>query len=146
MGVWVVLDFLLLAAGAVALSLSIVWRAQNALVNMILSPADLTGGYPDLLTQRVTDLSVIAGTVLGVALLVTFAISVGAIVQENHVTIGLVILNYALLLDAIGIVIIGTFVWIFTLQEQLNLHRLWLQANPRIRIALQDEVCYHSHP
>jgi hypothetical protein len=43
MGVWAALDFLLLVAGAVALSLSLVWRAQNTLMNMILSPADLTG-------------------------------------------------------------------------------------------------------
>jgi len=123
MGVWAALDFLLLVAGAVALSLSLVWRAQNTLMNMILSPADLT-----------------AGTILGVALLVTCAISVGAIVQKNHVTIGLVILNYALLLDAIGIVIIGTFVWFFTLQERANFHRLWLQASPQTRITLQDQL------
>lgn len=83
----------------------------------------------------------LAGTILGVALLVTCAISVGAIVQKNHVTIGLVILNYALLLDAIGIVIIGTFVWFFTLQERANFHRLWLQASPQTRITLQDQVC-----
>lgn len=43
MGVWAVLDFLLLAAGAVTIALSIVWRAPNTLMNMVLSPADLTG-------------------------------------------------------------------------------------------------------
>lgn len=123
MGVWAALDFLLLAAGVVALSLSIVWRAENNLMNMVLSPADLN-----------------VGTVLGIALLVTWAISVGAIIQKNHVTIGLVILNYALLLDAISIVIIGTFVWFFTLQERANFHRLWLQASPQTRITLQDQL------
>jgi len=122
MGVWAALDFLLLIAGAVALSLSLIWRAPNTLMNMILSPADLT-----------------AGTILGVALLATCAISVAAIVQKSHVTIGLVILNYALLLDAIGIVIIGTFVWFFTLQERSNFHRLWLQASPQTRTMLQDQ-------
>jgi hypothetical protein len=48
MGVWAVLDFLLLAAGTVTLSLSIVWRAPNTLMNMVLSPADLNGEYPIL--------------------------------------------------------------------------------------------------
>jgi hypothetical protein len=42
-GVWVALDVLLLAAGVVALILSIVWRAPNILMNMVLSSADLTG-------------------------------------------------------------------------------------------------------
>jgi len=121
-GVWVALDILLVAAGAVSLALSIVWRAPNILMNMVLSSADLT-----------------AGTVLGVALLVTFAISIGAIIQRNHVTIGLVILNYALLLDALGILVIGTFVWMFTLKERDNFHKLWLEATPASRIALQDQ-------
>lgn len=121
MAVWAFFDFLLLAAGAVTLALSFMWRAPDILMNMVLSNADLT-----------------AGTVLGVALLITFALSVGAVVQRNHVTIGLVILNYALLLDAVGIVVIGTFVWYFTLQERANLRVLWGQATPAIRIALQD--------
>jgi len=121
-GVWVALDVLLLAAGVVALALSIVWRTPNILMNMVLSSADLT-----------------AGTVLGVALIVTFVISVGAIIQRNHVTIGLVILNYALLMDAIGILVIGTFVWFFTLQERANFHKLWLNATPATRLTLQDK-------
>lgn len=93
----------------------------------------------------VTNLFALAGTILGVALLATCAISVAAIVQKSHVTIGLVILNYALLLDAIGIVIIGTFVWFFTLQERSNFHRLWLQASPQTRTMLQDQVCHSFH-
>jgi hypothetical protein len=43
MAVWAALDVLLLAAGVVALALSIVWRAPNILMNMVLSSADLTG-------------------------------------------------------------------------------------------------------
>jgi len=121
-GVWAVLDFFLLATGVVMLSLSMTWRAQNPLMNMVLSLSDLT-----------------AGTILGIAFLVTFAISIGAIVQKSHVTIGLVILNYALLMDAIGIVIIGTYFWFFTLQERANFHRLWLQASSQTRITLQDQ-------
>ncbi|KAF9459365.1 tetraspanin Pls1 family [Collybia nuda] len=123
MGVWAVLDFLLLAAGAVTIALSIVWRAPNTLMNMVLSPADLT-----------------AGMILGIALLITFAISVVAVVQKNHVTMGFVVLNYALLIDAIGIVIIGTFVWFFTLQERANFHTLWLEATRETRIKLQDQL------
>ena len=47
MGVWVALDVLLLLAGVLSVALSIVWRAPNILMNMVLSPADLTGTlYP----------------------------------------------------------------------------------------------------
>jgi len=123
MACWAFLDFLLLAAGAVALALSIVWRAPNLLMNMVLSSADLT-----------------AGTILGIALIITFAISIAAVVQRNHVTIGLVILNYTLLVDAIGIVIIGTFVWFYTLKERNNFYKLWLAASRETRVALQDQL------
>lgn len=43
MGCFAFIDFCLLAAGAVSIALSIVWRAPNILMNMVLSPADLTG-------------------------------------------------------------------------------------------------------
>lgn len=122
MGVWVGLDILLVAAGALSLALSIVWRAPNILMNMAISSADLT-----------------AGTILGIALLVTFVISIAAIVQRNHVTIGLVILNYTLLIDAIGILCIGTFIWMYTLKERANFHLLWSEATPAVRITLQDQ-------
>ncbi|KXN90494.1 hypothetical protein AN958_04166 [Leucoagaricus sp. SymC.cos] len=123
MGVWAAFDFLLLAAGAVALALSIVWRRPDLLMNMVLSNADLT-----------------TGTILGVALIVTFFISIAGVVQRNHITIGLVITNYALLIDAIGIVIIGTFVWFFTLQERNNFSALWNTATPEVRRQLQDKL------
>lgn len=122
MGAWVALDLFLLAAGVLTLALSIVWRAPNVLMNMVISSADLT-----------------AGTILGIALLVTFVLSIGAIVQRNHVTIGLVILNYALLIDAIGILVIGTFIWMFTLKERANFHVLWAAATPASRITIQNQ-------
>lgn len=122
MGVWVALDVLLLLAGVLSVALSIVWRAPNILMNMVLSPADLT-----------------AGTVLGVAFIATFVISIAAIVQRNHVTIGLVILNYTLLIDALIVLVVGTFVWMFTLQERANFHTLWVEAPPTSRLFLQDK-------
>lgn len=121
MGVWACLDVFLLAAGVVSLALSLVWRAPNILMNMVLSNSDLT-----------------AGTVLAVALLVTFAISIAAVVQRNHVTIGFVILNYALVLDALGIIVIGSFVWFFTLHERANFHDVWVRQSAANRISIQD--------
>lgn len=43
MGVWVAFDILLLAACALTLALSVVWRAPNILINMVLSSAALKG-------------------------------------------------------------------------------------------------------
>jgi hypothetical protein len=45
MGIWAALDFFLLAAGAVSLALSLVWRRPDVLMNMVLSRADLTGMF-----------------------------------------------------------------------------------------------------
>jgi hypothetical protein len=77
---------------------------------------------------------------LGIALLATFVISIGAVVQKNHVTMGLVILNYVLVLDGIIIVVIGTFVWFFTLHERNNFHEIWQEQTPATRLSLQDKV------
>ena len=43
MGVWVALDILLLAAGVLILALTVVWRAPNILINMVLSSVVLNG-------------------------------------------------------------------------------------------------------
>jgi len=122
MGVWAFFDVTLLAAGAVSLALSIVWMKPNLLLNVVLTTGDLN-----------------AGTVLGVALLVTFAISIGGIVQRNHITLGLVILNWSLILDAIGIVVIGTFVWFYTLRERNEYRMVFSQQSVQNQIAIQDK-------
>jgi ABC-type uncharacterized transport system involved in gliding motility auxiliary subunit len=84
--------------------------------------------------------------VLGIAMLITFAISIGAIVQRNHITIGLVILNWTLILDALGILIMGTFVWFFTLEERNNFHSVFSQQSTQNKIAIQDKVCVVTFP
>jgi hypothetical protein len=93
-----------------------------------------------LLCPRLT-VSRAAGLVLGVAFLVTFAISIGAIVQRNHVTVGLVVLNWALILDAIGVISVGSFIWFYTLQERNNFHKLFSEQSQGNQIAIQDKVC-----
>lgn len=83
----------------------------------------------------------LAGTVLGIALLVTFMISIAAIVQRNHVTVGLVLLNWTLLLDFIAIVVIGTYVWFHTLQERNNYFERYKDVTADVRVQIQDKVC-----
>lgn len=74
--------------------------------------------------------------------MITFIISIGAIIQRNRVTIGLVLLNYALLVDAIGILVIGTLIWFSTLQERAEFHNFWVGTSPATKIVLQDMASY----
>jgi len=122
MGMWAFFDFCLLAAGVLSLVFSIIYRKQDILLNLAISQADLT-----------------AALVLGIMLIATFVFSIGAIVQKNHVTMGLVILNYMLVVDAIVVLCIGTFVWIFTLRQRNNFHPLYLALPDSSKAFIQDK-------
>lgn len=73
-------------------------------------------------------------------LLMTFGLSIFAIVQRNHVTIGLVLLNWMLIADSIAILVVGVYVWFFTLEIRNNFHKVWLRSTPDIRTQIQDKV------
>jgi len=121
MGVWAFLDFLLLAAGAVLIALSIVWKSPNLLMNMVFKPEFLTGGM-----------------ILGIMLVGTVLVSVFAVIQANHITIGLVILNWILIADVIGILSIGTIIWDYTLTERADFHPIYAALTSAQRIQIQD--------
>ena len=142
MGVWLALDCLLLISGLISVILPQVLRASGTtFMRMVFSSADLTGSWIHSPLGCLTHVSpTSAGTVLGVALITSFLISIVAFAQKNHVTLGFVVLNYALLLDAIGIIVIGTFVWWYTLEERADYYKLWLQSPGATRIELQDKV------
>jgi len=123
MGSWAFFSFCLMAAGTVTLALSIVWRRPNLLMNMVLSKSDLT-----------------AGLALGITLLISWVVSVGAIVQPTHVLGGLVLLNWVLLIDAIFIIVAGTFVWFYTLQERANFHTVFSNLSNETKVAVQDKL------
>jgi len=121
MGVWLFFDFCLLAAGGVALALSMVWRAPNVMMNMVFSDTILT-----------------AGMALGIALIATFILSLCAISQKNRITIGLVALNWTLLADAIATVVFGSYVWYITLRPRDGFHAIYAKISRENRIAVQD--------
>ena len=77
---------------------------------------------------------------MGIALLLTSFLSVGAIIQRNHVTIGLVVLNWVLIADAVIVLIIGTFIWFYTLRERNEFHVEYAKLQPSQRITIQDQV------
>jgi len=112
----------LAVAGIISILFSLLWKRNDLILNMTFSHADLS-----------------AGLVMGIALLITSFLSVGAIIQRNHVTIGLVILNWMLIADAVIVLIIGTFVWFYTLRERNEFHAEYANLQPSQRIFLQDQ-------
>ena len=77
--------------------------------------------------------------ILGILYAVTFIISVGAIVQRNHVTIGLVVLNWLLIFDTAFTILFASVFWFRTLQERANFEQVWIAAPAQARLTLQDE-------
>ncbi|KAJ7702388.1 tetraspanin Pls1 family [Mycena rosella] len=122
MGAWAFIDLLLLGAGGMSIALSIVWRAPSILMNMALSSEFLT-----------------AGMVVGIALAATFLVSIGAVVQRNHITVGFVILNWFLIVDAILVTVVGSMIWFFSLRQRNEFHEKWLALPPADRITLQNQ-------
>jgi hypothetical protein len=89
---------------------------------------------------------------MGIALLLTSCLSVGAVIQRNHVLIGLIVLNWALIADAIIVLIIGSFVWFYTLHERADFHAVYSSLQPSQIVTIQDQVnplllllLYHSN-
>jgi len=107
--------------GLISVLFSLLWRRHDLLLNMTFSPSDLD-----------------AGLVIGIALLITSALSVGAIIQRNHVIIGLVILNWVLIADAIIVLVVGSFIWFYTLRERAEFHGVYAELQPSQRITIQD--------
>jgi hypothetical protein len=123
MAVWGVLDFLMLAAGGAAIALSVIFRGSNPIRNLILTDFDLTFGL-----------------VVGIFYVATFFVSIGAIIQRNHVTIGLAILNWLLILDTVLTVLFGSNLWFMTLQENKNFGATWNATDAQHRIDVQDSL------
>ncbi|KAI0807281.1 hypothetical protein C8Q74DRAFT_1226864 [Fomes fomentarius] len=83
--------------------------------------------------------SVVGGLITGIALLATWVVSIGGIVQKNHVITGLVITNWMLVLDSIIILIVGTILWFFSLQQRANYEVVYNAVSRETRLAIQDK-------
>jgi len=121
MSFWWLFNSTLLAAGAASVAFSVRWRRPNLLLNMILDTMKLN-----------------LGGALGVLFLLTWAFSIAAVVQRNHITIGLVILNWVLLVDMVYTLVLGTSIWFSTLTLLDTFHQVYSEQTPDARIAIQD--------
>jgi len=118
---WAFFDFCLLAAGIITVALSFIWRQPNLLLNLTFNSFELTGG-----------------TVMGVIFLATFVSSLVLIAIRGKAP--LVILNCLLLVNGIAILILGTYIWFFTLHERNNYHAVFGMQSNAIKIAIQDTL------
>jgi len=123
MAFWALLDFLLLGAGGLSIAMSILFRQPNILLNIALSPEFLT-----------------AGMIVGIALCATFVVSLGAVVQRNHITMGFVILNWMLLVDSILIIVVGSMIWFFSLRQRSEFSLAWDKLSNTDKTTLQDTL------
>jgi len=123
MAVWGILDFLMLAAGGGMIAFSIILKAPDAIRALVLTDFDLNFGL-----------------VLGVLYVTSFVVSVGAIIQRNHVTIGLAILNWVLIFNTVITVVFGSNLWFMTLQEEANFGNVWNTTTAERRIGVQDQL------
>jgi hypothetical protein len=118
---WCFFDFCLMVAGIVSLVFSIIWLEPDLLLKLTFSTTDLTGG-----------------TVLGIMLLATFALSLVLVAQRGRTP--LVILNWLLLVDGIAILLVGTYVWFYTLHERNNYHTVFGVQSNTTKIEIQDTL------
>lgn len=72
--------------------------------------------------------------------LITWAISIGAVIQRNHRNAGLFFLNWVLIVNMLYVLVLGTLIWVFTLHELDNFHKVYSEQAPATRIAFQDMV------
>jgi hypothetical protein len=107
--------------GVISIVFSFLWRRSDLLLNMTFGHGDLT-----------------AGALLGFALLFTSFLSVGAIIQRNHVTIGLVVLNWVLIVDSIFVLVVGSVLWFYSLRERAEFHTEYAKLLPSQRVTIQD--------
>ncbi|KIY45395.1 hypothetical protein FISHEDRAFT_66971 [Fistulina hepatica ATCC 64428] len=122
MCVWSFFDICLAAAGAVTTALSVVWRKKTNL----LWQWSLDNGEFD------------SATVLGVLLLLTLPVSLAAVSQQHNRTSRLVVLNWCLFVDALAVLVVGTWIWFISLRERVWYHNKWEVATAAQRVELQD--------
>jgi len=120
--IWAGLDLCLMASGIICIAFSFFWRAPNFVRDLTISHMDLN-----------------AGLGLGIMLEIAFFISLFAITQRKPLTSGFRALIWALVADSIAIIVVGSIVWFYTLEERAEYQEVWLQQATSIQIQLQDK-------
>ncbi|KAF8337620.1 tetraspanin [Cantharellus anzutake] len=121
-GVWAAVDFCLLVSGLILIIFSQLWAGKHLMNNFIISKMSLR-----------------AGLALGIMFEITFFVSVFAVTQRRPLTSGFKILNWALIADSAACIIIGSIMWVQTLQERAHYEKVWIASAVEVRTQLQDK-------
>lgn len=138
---WAFFDLCLMGAGILSFVLSFVWQEDNLLRNLTYSTFDLNSkcsiscNYSPLMPRQFS-----VGRILGIVLLATSLLSVFLIILRGKRP--LVIVNWLLLLDAVAILSVATFIWMYTLHERINYHAVFGRQSNATKIKVQDVVRY----
>jgi tetrahydromethanopterin S-methyltransferase subunit F len=144
--VWAALDFGLMVSGIVCIAFSFIWRAPNLVRDLTISHLDLNGRSTPHSMRRTTflyygtNLTCSGGLILGIMLEIAFVISLFAITQPKPLTSGFRLFNWVLVADSIAIIVVGSTVWFYTLEERAEYQEVWLQQAVSTQIQLQDKV------
>ncbi|KZV61709.1 tetraspanin [Peniophora sp. CONT] len=120
-GFYALFTLFMLAGAAISIAFSLVFGKKDLFFNMIFSSEDR-----------------ISGIILGVFLALTSGLSILAVVQRNHVTGPLVMLNWMLIADAVAVITVGSRIWFFSLRQRAEFHTKWIELSGAERITIQD--------
>ncbi|KAF8459974.1 hypothetical protein JB92DRAFT_2802455, partial [Gautieria morchelliformis] len=125
---WAFFDTVLLASGILAVVVSILWHAPNNTLRMLV----------------ITQEYMTAGLVLGTLLLLTFLVSIPAILsvpaRDTFRSTPLTVLNILLIIDTFAVLGVGTLVWWATLRERVHFAGVFDAASVQTRSVVQDQL------
>lgn len=120
---WCFLDLCLLGAGVIALVYGII-----------------AGKHEDILTtMAITRYDEQVGLLTGACLVATFVLSLFAIKRPIHRNKLLIVLNWALLIDACIATAVGTSIWFTSLRTRTHFAKVWSRTSTGDQIELQDK-------
>jgi len=120
-GFYALFTLMMFGGGAVSIAFSIIFGQPNLFFNMIFSKADLTSGL-----------------ITGIFLAATAVLAIFAAVQRNHVTTGLVWLNWMLIADFVVVLVVGTRIWFFSLRQRAEFFNIYSALPTETRVQIQD--------
>ncbi|KAL7415186.1 tetraspanin [Mrakia frigida] len=119
--IWSLLNVCLLAAGALTIAFSFVWRKQDTLLNMVISTMELN-----------------AGLALGILLVLTSFFAVPSILQSPNNNSLLIFLNWAVVGDIIAATVVGSIVWFYSLCQRDEFAVSWSGFTDPERVGIEN--------
>jgi hypothetical protein len=138
-GFYALFTLMMFGGGAVSIAFSIIFGQPNLFFNMIFSKADLTSAFSAALPTPQLTFGV-GGLITGIFLAATAVLAIFAAVQRNHVTTGLVWLNWMLIADFVVVLVVGTRIWFFSLRQRAEFFNIYSALPTETRVQIQDMV------